>query len=276
MNKLLSANFIRLIKNKTFWLGMIFMFCIGIYATINHYKEMVEYDMEVALDELFFLYALIICIPLSVFCSLFIGREYSDGTIRNKLVIGHTRRTIYLSNLIICSVASVLMCISAILGVCLPGIQFFGFFHTDGKAVLVLILISLMMLLALSAILSFLGMLIQNRAISAVISILGVYTLLFLAVYLKGRLSEPPMYDSYVVTDSTGQLKAAESEPNPYYLEGTKREVYQFLLDFLPTGQGMQIASMEAVNLYMPIYSGIILIAFTIGGIFIFRRKDIK
>ena len=45
----------------------------------------------------------------AILTSMFIGSEYSDGTIRNKLVVGHSRMRIYLANLIVCSVACVLI-----------------------------------------------------------------------------------------------------------------------------------------------------------------------
>ena len=40
------------------------------------------------IDNGFFGCALFIGIVMAVFCSLFIGTEYSEGTIRNKIIIG--------------------------------------------------------------------------------------------------------------------------------------------------------------------------------------------
>ena len=50
------------------------------------------------IDNGFFGCALFIGIVMAVFCSLFIGTEYSEGTIRNKIIIGQKRGTVYLSN----------------------------------------------------------------------------------------------------------------------------------------------------------------------------------
>ena len=53
----------------------------------------------------------------AVFISLFVGSEYSDGTIRNKLVVGHSRMRIYLANLIVCSIACVLISLAYAAGI---------------------------------------------------------------------------------------------------------------------------------------------------------------
>lgn len=51
--------------------------------------------METYIDSAFFSVAIYIGIILSVFCSLFIRTEYSDGTIRNKLIVGQKRSAVY-------------------------------------------------------------------------------------------------------------------------------------------------------------------------------------
>ena len=100
MTKLLSANFFRLKKNKCFWVCMIFMLAAGVFFPVMRYVDMQKSGTVNTLDNGFFACALFIGVLASVFCSLFIGTEYSDGTIRNKVVVGQKRSAIYLSNLI--------------------------------------------------------------------------------------------------------------------------------------------------------------------------------
>ena len=95
MSKLLSADFARLKKDKVFWIGMIFMFVLGILSPVMNYIDMNRGGYEIPLESSFFVYAIYIGILLSAFCSLFVGTEYSDGTIRNKIVIGHGRIQVY-------------------------------------------------------------------------------------------------------------------------------------------------------------------------------------
>ena len=76
MNKLLSANFFRLRKNKCFRGSLAFMFVIGIASPLLRYRDMKQSGYINNLDNGFFMCALFIGIILAVFCSLFIGILY--------------------------------------------------------------------------------------------------------------------------------------------------------------------------------------------------------
>lgn len=84
MSKLLSAGFIRLRKDKIFWIALIFMFGAGVFFPVMRYIDMQKSGYINNIDNGFFACALFIGVVMAVFCSLFIGTEYSDGTIRNK------------------------------------------------------------------------------------------------------------------------------------------------------------------------------------------------
>ena len=64
---------------------------------------------------------------------------------------------------------------------------------------------------------------------------------------------------------------------NPKYLDGTKREIVQFIYDVNPRGQAIQCSTMQVVNLKrLPIYSLVIVILTTGAGVWIFKKKDLK
>lgn len=65
-------------------------------------------------------------------------------------------------------------------------------------------------------------------------------------------------------------------EPNPKYLTEGKRAVYQFVLDFLPTGQATQYMLITDKTAWMSLYSGLIVLLTAGGGLAYFRRKDIR
>ena len=111
MNRLLAANFSRLFRSKAFWVCCIYAFCYGIFMQVMNYITTTASGEIPLIDNLFFSFSIFTGILLSAFISLFLGTEYSDGTIRNKLVIGHTRTSIYLSNLIVCTAAGMIMCV---------------------------------------------------------------------------------------------------------------------------------------------------------------------
>lgn len=276
MNRLLSANFTRLIKDKFFGIGMIFMSVMGIYMTVMRYISTKEYGIHISLDTGFFNYTLYAVIVLSVFASLFIGTEYSDGTIRNKIIIGHKRTDIYLTNLLVCIAAGFLICIAYIVPALIVGIPLLGFFEVEIQTILLTALCIFVMTIAFSAIFTMIAMLNQSKAAIAVISILGVFVLLFIGIYIQARLNEPETYDAYSYTVN-GENVSVESEPNPYYIGGTKRDVYEFLYDFLPGCQAVKLSNMIVPNpINMSLYSVCIAAAATGFGLILFRKKDLK
>ncbi|MPM03751.1 hypothetical protein SDC9_50018 [bioreactor metagenome] len=272
MNKLLTANFARLKKDKVFWIGMTFMFAAGIFGAI---MKLIN-DPTATADQLALIFPVFIGIVSAAFCSLFMGTEYSDGTIRNKLIVGHARNAVYLSNLITCSVAGIFMCLSYIAAVAAFGIPLLGLSERSMWPVAVLILVAFIMVIATAALFTLMCMLNQNKATAAVICILFIVALLVVASMINARLEAPRYYDNYVFTDSLGNA-AAGREENPQYLTGMKREIYQFFLDFLPAGQAIEISSLSAPHLWlMPLYSLIIALVSTVCGLLCFRKKDLK
>lgn len=276
MNKLLSANFVRLFKNKVFWICMGFMFALSAILYLNYYFMGRHYSVSVSLEEGFFVYAALIGIILAAFVSLFIGTEYSDGTIRNKICVGHTRTAIYLSNTIVCAAAGLFMCMAYILGAIFIGLPLLGFFKTDLSTIFSIVLCTLLMSVAFSSIYTMIAMLNQSKAAVAVINILGVVVLLLLASYISSRLSEPKMWDSYTYINDEEEIITEPAEPNSNYVDGAWREVLIFINDFLPTGQSLQLCrvSDESKNTMM-IYSIVITAAVTALGAAAFQRKNL-
>ena len=111
------------------------------------------------------------------------------------------------------------------------------------------------------------------------INILAACFLLVISLYILNKLSEPEVYPSYSVMTDSGEVEVMENEPNPDYLRGTEREVYQFLNDFLPTGQAINITQRGAFSQspgLLAAYSASIIIVSTGIGVFAFKRKDVK
>lgn len=277
MRKLLSANFSRLWRNKVFWLGMIFMFGFGVAVICNQYWELQKYGIEPVLDSTLRVYAIFIGMAAAVVCGLFLGTEYGDGTVRNKLIVGHTRSAIYVANLMVCTAAALLMCAVYFVAVCALGIPLLGGFQGGAQENLIQLGVGALMVIATAALLTLIGMLCQSKAGASVLCILLILVLLFATSLLHSRLSAPEMYSSYAL-NATGEVVHTEPEPNPQYLRGNARLVYEFLLDFLPTGQAVQISMMGGVAhaWQAALYSLGITVVSTAAGVAGFRKKDIK
>ena len=275
MRKLISADFCRLRRDKAFWIGTLAMlvFTVALMLVGGQVALKDSSEFQYALDGDYFCYAIPIGLPIAVYVSLFLGTEYSDGTIRNKLVVGHTRRDIYLSHLFTNIVGGLSMLLASLLGG-LVGIPFLGTWKM-GKMVLVFLLISVLFIISYVAIFTLIGMLCSNKAISAVLTILLFLGLMCFAMYLYSRLSEPEMINGLIITQEGMQM--GDPSPNPRYLTGIKREIYQFVIDFLPTGQCGQMRELNVLHpVRMMVSSIVIAIVTTLGGIFAFERKDLK
>lgn len=279
MNKLLSAGFVRLKKDKVFWAIMGFMVIMALVIVINAATSSKEYQREVGLEELMFKHVLFMGIFMAAFSGLFLGTEYSEGTIRNKLVIGHTRKDIYLSSLIISITAGIAICLSFIVTTLLSGLALVGTFskEADMKLVLQAFLLTLLITGVFCALFTMCSMLNRNKSLNCVLVIMGMFAMLMVSSYIYAGLNEPEMWESYVYEDETGEIVKGASEPNPYYVSGAKREVYEFLIHFLPTGQAALIGEGDLSHAgEMADYSILIMIGSTAAGLYFFKKKDIK
>ena len=276
MSKLLRADFLQMRKNRVFWLGVILMVVYALSTIYIDYRNMQD-GMAVSVDQIFFVHITWVGAFVIIFTTLFVGTEYSDGTIRNKLMIGHSRISIYLANLITSVTASVIMLLAHTVVSLAVGIPVLGTFRVGPSEIVQFYFLMLLMTAAFAAVAVLFSMLNQNRAAAAVICITGFFLLLFSSLYVNARLSEPKMYDSYVYEDDAGELVSVRSQRNPNYLDGTGRIIFQFLSDFLPTGQSLQIAqeNMEHKSQMAVSSVGIILVVI-LGGMTAFQRKDLK
>ena len=129
MRKLLSANFSRLWRSKIFWvleaLSAIAGAVFYILAIINT-KNIGENWYLASGNYYFFIGLVIVGAIMAVFSAFYIGSEYDQGTIRNKLNVGCTRNSIYLTNLIVVVTSSVLFTITHIAASVVVGLPFLG------------------------------------------------------------------------------------------------------------------------------------------------------
>ncbi len=277
MNKLLSAGFARLWKNKFFWLGIVLLPGIIVLALSSNYHDMKLGYFQAHLDDFLYGAYMFIGIFTAVFASLFLGTEYSDGTMRNKLIIGHSRVSVYLSSLIVCFISSLIVSLAAILITFAVGIPLFGMPQTPPAAIVLAYLYGSLMIAALSGVFTLLSMLISSKPISAVTCTVGIFILMFVTTAIIQRLQAPEMLTGMYDMSVDGNIIPQEPVPNPYYLRGMTRTIYEFLRDLLPLGIGIQL---NQGGLQHPLQSCLLAVfvtaGTTAGGILAFRRKDLK
>lgn len=276
MRKLLRANFSRLMKDKLFWILMVSEVFLGGLFPVLHYIDNVDEKAGWTQEYSFFIFAIFVPMMISVVSSLFIGTEYSDGTMCNKLIVGHGRSRIYAANLITNMETAFLLCAAFMVSHICVGTPLLGWFEADMKKIIVYVLVSLMMTGACTSIFTLISMLCSNKAYSVAGCILLIFFLLFMGIRITSALNEPEYYSAYSYTEN-GVTVAEDEERNPNYLSGTKREVFEFLNEFLPGGQMLKLSTMKVDHLgRSAVYDGIILVVMTGCGLLVFRRKDLK
>lgn len=108
MSKLLKANFYKLFHSKIYWICLLLMSLLNIYNAVASDSLLMLHEvhgknetywmgwsfMEIStyLAHLWYISYIIIAVTI-----LFVGDDYSSGSIRNKILAGHSRFKIYLS-----------------------------------------------------------------------------------------------------------------------------------------------------------------------------------
>lgn len=280
MSKLLRANFARLRKNKPFYICLILMTFVGIYLPVTDYRKMIRSGNALSPDKNFFVFGMCIGVLAAFFISMFIGTEYSCGTMRNKIVTGQSRVKIYFANLITVYFSLLIFCAAYIVPYLAAGIPLLGKFrlYTAEQICVMLVCIGFIAL-AYAVIFLTAAMLVQSKASSAVGCIMAAYFLLFGGVYINSCLMQEEFTDD-VYIDENGAVVQELHQPNPDYVDGTKRKIYEFINDVLPGNQSFSVMMWDGGDMSriykMELYSSAFAVVSTAVGVLLFRRKDIK
>lgn len=250
MSKLLCANFARLWKFKLFWVCSVLAF---VYAVIRNIEIPEDTSWMYNTGFLIIRGGSVLMVFVSVFAALYLGTDYSCGTIRNKLSVGYSRAKIYLSNLIAVTSGTMLISAAYTLPPVFKAIVWGKDLGMPTNKFLLGISILVCAMIAVSAILTLLGMIIMERAVAAVVII--VMTLGFI-------------FGSAVLLETLNRLEM---------IWDVDKAINVAVLDILPYGQVMRLEADQLSNPEMyPLYSFNVLAVTTAAGMIIFRKKDLK
>ena len=288
----------RSFRSWVFWGAMLVMVGGALTICIGAYHDMVLYNEPgyiEPLDKTLFRAEQVLGITVAIVVSLFVGTEYSGGAIRNKLVVGKSRITVYLAGYLACAgVVLLLFLVSSLAALALGSVLFSAPSAAPGT-IMTAFFVGAMTCLLYAAVFYFIAVICGSRVWAAIFSILLAVALLMAASELSQALEQGP-YTMQLVPEEFSTSKEAysidgvaedmfdglvmETVPNPNYLSGEKREIVQLFYDINPAGQTTQLARLSEQDILYPLR--IILLdaglsaVFALGGIWIFRRKDIK
>lgn len=271
MIKLLKAGFFRLKKDVIFWL---FLFLtIGIAGfTLFRYTS----NDGVYLDKIINEFITYIGLFIAIFVSIFVGKEHSQGIIRNKIIVGHSRISIFLSNLIISVVVSLLCEIIYLLVVFLIGIPLFGQMQMTLTQFMMVLLNTILIIISFCSIYNFISMICSEITISTTMCII-----IFIAMFIaQGAFSFTAHANKYIENtfyDENGNKHIISQEINPNYPGDEKVKQAKMFYLSIPQGQAMEISNNDLAYLkQMPIYSITLIGIVNILGIYIFSKKELK
>ncbi|MDE6517331.1 MAG: ABC transporter permease [Acetatifactor sp.] len=281
MRNLLYANLHRLGKSRVFWGCEIVSALYALFLSRELYMDMKINGFAQSLDTGLCQYIVFSGIILAVFCSLFLGTELGDGTIRNKVMAWHRKSHIYLASLLICGIASLAMALTYLAVYLAMSIPCLLPLEASVETVVSILLSSQVLALAYCAIYTLIALLCSNKAVVSTACILVAFILFFTGIIIRQRLDEPESFEIIEYDpDSLEEIYTGQTIENSRFLPPSKRQVYEFLDNFLPGGQGLRLSGMMMPELsfdwILPIYSlGIILLA-TSAGLVLFIRKDLN
>lgn len=280
MSRLLRANFMRLSKNKPFYICMALMAFIGIYLPVTDYRKMITSGAVFGPDKNFFAFNVCMGVVAAFFISMFIGTEYSCGAMRNKIVTGKSRVKIYFANLITVYAALIIICAAYVVPYICAGIPLLGNFRVYGAEQIGIMLVCIgFIVFAYTVIFLTAATLVQNKTSSAVGCIMAAYFLLFGGVYINSCLMQEEFTDN-VYLNENGETVQELHKPNPDYVNGTKRKVYEFINDVLPGNQSFSIMMWDGSDMSkiykIEFFSSAFVAASMAVGVILFKRKDLK
>lgn len=275
MSNLLRADFRRMFKSRTFYIAIALMLVAGIAFPLGYYFDLRDYPPAMSFEQYFTDYSVYAVAVLAAFAALFIGTDYSDGTLRNKLIAGNKRACVYLSNLLVQIFTGLALCVAYLVPFMLIALNLIGDMPDDGCSY---IAISLAMIVSFAAVFTLVAMLSSNKARSVVLCFVCAIALLYGGIFVSGRLHEPEFYASSAYLDDDGNVVEVYDEPNPNYVTGDLRKVLTAVNDVNPGGQAINVFTMEkGMNAAkLAAYDLAVLVLVSGVGMLLFKKKDLK
>ena len=260
MTKLLRANVRRYTHGTIFWLVVAATCVKPLYIVLNNYYYAKLWHHSYPPDNALVgsLTGYIFPLALAVFVSVFIGTEYLNKTIRNKLIVGHSRSSVYLSNLFVSVLAAMMMYAAALAVAVGVGIPLLGSYETTIKVIVPQLGYSVLSVAALASIYTVIVMLVNNMVAAGLSAVLLGTALAYLPQFLWERV--------YI---SVEELRT-----------GFAYNTCKVLYDILPTCQ-LYRCTPQAEKLpekiwIFPIYSLLIISVTTVIGVHFFQKKNLN
>ncbi len=278
MRNLTAAHIRRLLKTSYFRIAAALMAAAGLFEIVMVWMDRRAGGGPPVFDSALASAAPLAALALAAVAPLYIGSEYGDGTMRNKIIAGHGRAAVYLSLLAATAIGGWLLAAVWSAAYLIPGAILLQAGHPFAVYVRMFLVIMLL-LAAFAALFTFLSVTAGSRAGAAVVCLLVVFALMLQGTLVRARLEEPAYYIAYALdpADPGAGLREDTEVPNPGYLpEGSfRRALFEFFDEFMLGGQSIGLTEKLDDAAKMIAFDLIWIAAASGAGAALFRRRDL-
>lgn len=280
MSSLLSAGIYRYRKSPAFWVMLTMSLILGLIT-----GAITDSGTHLQIGYLFGIF-LVIAIQIS----LIIGTEFGNGIVRNKLIIGHSKEAVFLSELLLSLISSTLLFVVYYGAFMAFNVSWFDNMEASDITLVIvgLWLIHLCFAAICTAVCFFIP---YNTAVAVVLNLILVIAMAIGSENLHKRLTQPE-YNHFYVIDSSEEEVDTDGDLNPKYIppDSAKYAVLHTFYYLMPCGQlndyGNALSEIwrnrPPNEEYLkdlktaPLHSLVTIGLFTAAGLVCFRKKNLK
>lgn len=251
MCDLFLTDFKRFLKDKTFYIGLIVLTLYG-FITVKNCACFENVCEKIDGTSLLLGVPVATILFIAFFISFFIGSDYEEGTIRNKIIVGKKRKEIYLSNLLISFLAVTIYFGVYYLSIRLGIYHYKGTIDLDKTIFKFLLLDGYLATLTFVSLMVFVGMLFKSKAGSLLINLISYGVI---------------MFESIAIWAWFANSKLVQSKELRLMME----MVPSIQLTLMP-GDYLRIVNYKMMSLGSLLF----IILINVVGMFIFEVKDLK
>lgn len=278
MRNLLAADFARLRRDKSLWLICVLYGLFSLVLSISgsaSAAHMTARGYVVYAEEYFYAALLGLGVLSGVFTSIFLGTEYTDGTLRNKLIAGRGRAAVYLSGFAASFAAGLLILLFWLAGAAVFVILSDVPFENGFGAVALDIFALVGSMAAFAAVYALIGRLCSGRTSALIVSLAVFFAFMLITSGLYDRLTELEFTGGMMMSE--GQFIEVPSAPNPLYLSGFARTRCEIAMEAVPFGLHILLNNADSIHPLRQILISLVLtLLVNLVGLSIFKKKDIK
>lgn len=221
MNKLLHAGILRYFKSSVLWFSVVATTLLAVVAG-NKAREIYLSEYLVLAEWLI----------MAILFSLIVGKEFGDGTFRNKIAAGHSKGSVYISEIFLGVMACVLLFM--IFSVIFSAFNGYIFYRVPLDVLIKIFLSYLFQNIAFAVVFITISCLITNKAVVAIANIILVLGLMYAGNGLRSMLiiSE---YDFYHEENIESENNVAEE--NTFIWDNM---VLGIIYEVIPTAQSIE------------------------------------